>query len=100
MTEARFVLVAIAKGGAFLDSSVHCMVAVSREGHFDTDLATQVVAAASALLSQLTEQRLSVRDVRNITGSASFFTKELVFVVDALCDPLRRVHASASEHAI
>ena len=73
------------------------MAAVSRGKLFGADLTAQLVAAASAVLSQLPEQRLSVCEARKQSGAVSFFTQEPTIVVDALCDALRRAHATASD---
>ena len=97
---ARSATAIIWKDGAFMDGSVHCMSAVSRGAHFGTDLAAQVVATASAVIFQLPDQRLSVRDAKSKTGPVSFFTQELADVVRALCDALRSAHASASERLL
>ena len=90
----------ISKDGAFLDGSVHCMAVVDRGAHFGTDRAGQVVAAASAVLSQLPDRRLSVRDARGKTGSVSCFTQHLKVIVRALCDALRSAHASTSKRVL
>ena len=90
----------ISKDGAFLDSSVHCMAAVDRSAYFGTYRAGQVVAAALAVLSQLPDRRLSVRDARGKTGPVSYFTQHLTVIVRALCDALRSADASTSERVL
>ena len=90
----------ISKDGAFLDGSVHCITAVDRSAQFGTDRAGQVVAAASAVLSQLPDRRLSVRDARCNTGPVSYFTQHLTVIVRALCDVLRSIQAPTSERAL
>ena len=88
----------ISKDGAFLDGSVHCMAVVDRSAHFVVDQAGQFVAAASAVLSQLPDWRLSVCDARGKTGPISCFTQHLTVIVRALCDALKSTPASTSKH--
>ena len=71
-----------------------------RSAHFGTDRASQVVAAASAVLAQLPDRSISVRDPRGETSPVSYSTQYLTFIVCAPCYSLRSAHASTSESVL
>lgn len=62
---------------------VHCLAAVPRKALFGEDLGAKAAAAASIVLEQPPEQRLSARQATQQTGSVNYCTQEPTVVEGA-----------------
>ena len=89
----------ISKDGAFVDGRVD-YTAVPPKALFAEVLAANDVAATSAVLQQLLEQRLLILQAEPQTGSVKCVIQEVTTVMGAFCDALQRAHASLFERGI